>query len=34
MSIGCYDLTNKKWLVGPELKDQSFNPYSEYYAII
>lgn len=31
MSVGCYDLTNHKWLVGPEMTDPSFNPYSEYY---
>ena len=31
MSVGCYDFLNKKWLVGPELQDQSFDPYSEYY---
>lgn len=31
MSVGCYDFTAQRWLVGPELKDQSFDPYSEYY---
>lgn len=31
MSVGCYDVKNKKWLVGPELKDPSYNPYSELY---
>ena len=31
MSIGCYDLKNDKWLVGPELKDLSYNPYSDLY---
>ena len=31
MSVGCYDIINHEWLVGPELIDQSFNPYSEYY---
>jgi hypothetical protein len=31
MSIGCYDILNKQWLVGPELIDSEFNPYSEYY---
>ena len=32
MSVGCYDVLNDRWLVGPELTDQTFNPYSEYYA--
>ena len=31
MSVGCYDVLNGEWLVGPEFTDQSFNPYSEYY---
>lgn len=31
MSVGCYDFFKNKWLVGPELTDPSFNPYSEYY---
>lgn len=31
MSVGCYDLIAHKWLVGPELADQTFNPYSAYY---
>lgn len=31
MSVGCYDVLNKKWEVGPELKDSDFNPYSAYY---
>lgn len=31
MSVGCYDFLKDEWLVGPELIDQSFNPYSEYY---
>lgn len=34
MSVGCYDLKQNCWLVGPELTDMSFNPYSEYYAEI
>jgi hypothetical protein len=34
MSVGCYDFLKDKWLVGPELKDTSFNPYSEYYKSI
>ena len=31
MSVGCYDLKREQWLVGPELKDQSYDPYSELY---
>ena len=31
MSVGCYDLLNGVWLVGPELADPAFNPYSAYY---
>lgn len=31
MSIGCYDLKNDVWLVGPELKDLSYDPYSDLY---
>lgn len=31
MSIGCYDVNADEWLVGPELKDLSYNPYSELY---
>lgn len=31
MSVGCYDVKEDKWLVGPELKDPSYNPYSELY---
>lgn len=31
MSVGCYDFVNKRWLVGPDMADTSFNPYSEYY---
>ena len=31
MSVGCYDFSNHKWLVGPELKDTSFDPYAEYF---
>ena len=32
MSIGCYNVLEKKWEVGPELKDSDFDPVSEYYA--
>lgn len=31
MSVGCYDFFKNKWIIGPELIDQSFNPYSAYY---
>ena len=31
MSVGCYDFLNSIWLVGPELKDTSFDPYAEYF---
>lgn len=31
MSVGCYDIVNQQWLVGPELNDLDFDPYSEYY---
>lgn len=31
MSVGCYDFVTGEWLVGPELKDSEFDPYSEYY---
>lgn len=31
MSVGVYDVKNRSWIVGPELKDPSYNPYSELY---
>lgn len=31
MSVGCYNLFEDKWEVGPEFTDPSFNPYSEFY---
>jgi len=31
MSVGCYDVINDRWLVGPDLKNKDFDPYSEYY---
>lgn len=31
VSVGCYELLTRKWIVGPEFKDQSYNPYSELY---
>lgn len=30
-SVGCYDFGLGKWLVGPELRDQSFDPYMKYF---
>lgn len=32
MSVGCYDVTADKWIVGPELKPMDYNPYDELYA--
>lgn len=31
MSVGCYNLLEKKWEVGPEVKSEEFDPVSEYY---
>lgn len=31
MSVGCYNIFEDRWEVGPEFTDPSFNPYSEYY---
>lgn len=31
MSVGCYNVLEKKWEVGPELKSTGFDPISEYY---
>jgi hypothetical protein len=31
MSVGCYNVLEKKWEVGPELKREGFDPISEYY---
>jgi Nucleotidyltransferase domain. len=31
MSVGCYDFVGNRWVVGPELKDAGFDPYSEFY---
>ena len=31
MSVGCYDVGSKEWKAGPDVKDTSFDPYSEYY---
>lgn len=32
MSVGCYDIINEEWLVGPEMHSTKFDPYSEYYS--
>lgn len=32
MSVGCYNVLEQKWEVGPELKREGFDPVSEYYA--
>ena len=31
MSVGCYNVLEGKWEVGPELKKEGFDPVSEYY---
>lgn len=31
MSVGCFDVLTDKWISGPEILDNNFNPYSEYY---
>lgn len=31
MSVGCYDVLNSTWLVGPELKATNYDPMSEYF---
>ena len=31
MSVGCYNFTEKKWEVGPELKDSSYDPIADMY---
>ena len=32
MSVGCYNVLEKKWEVGPQQKDKGFDPVSEYYS--
>ena len=32
MSVGCYNVLEKKWEVGPQFKKEGFDPISEYYA--
>lgn len=34
MSVGCYNYTTKTWEVGPDLTNETYNPYSDYYADI
>lgn len=31
MSVGCYNFTEKKWEIGPDVKDQGFDPIAAYY---
>lgn len=31
MSVGCYDLLEHKWIVGPEFKDMNYDPFGEFY---
>lgn len=31
MSVGCYDFYKKEWLVEPEMKDMTYNPYQDFY---
>lgn len=31
MSVGCYDVINGKWLVGPEFKPLDYDPYQDLY---
>jgi len=33
MSVGCYDLLEGRWEVGPEMTDKEFDPYSEYFDV-
>lgn len=32
MSVGCYNVLEGKWEVGPEMKDENFDPVSKYYS--
>jgi hypothetical protein len=29
MSAGCYDFITKEWIVGPELIEPDYNPYTD-----
>lgn len=31
MSVGCYDVNENRWLVGPELRDVGYDPVSDYW---
>lgn len=31
MSVGCYNVLERKWEVGPQMKNAQFDPISEYY---
>jgi len=30
MSCGCYDFNNKRWIVKPDIKGKTFNPYKKF----
>lgn len=32
MSVGCYDVQEERWVVGPDLKPTDFDPYEEFYS--
>ena len=32
MSVGCYNVLERRWEVGPGIKGKDFDPVSEYYA--
>ena len=32
MSVGCYDFTGRRWLVGPELKPADYDPYADLFS--
>ena len=34
MSVGCYDLLEGKWIVGPEIYPEDYNPYKMYFSAI
>ena len=31
MSIGCYNFLEKKWEVGPDIKEKGFDPIVHFY---
>lgn len=32
MSVGCYDVQEERWVVGPDMKPTDFDPYEEFYS--